>query len=251
MMNDAFIREIREGAGKPQIVTVGDTEHLLVPASWTEIEKPNPTIEPLKVGTLSGLVDYVKTVASVDEAGPVIVHIESPTYIKVRSILDEESARFRRHCYCVASLELVGSGVLSATRPDQWMDAETFMIGLMTGFVATPERGELLLLLAGIRESSVREVLDNTVSQEVKTGRGIHMVGSTTVKNPWLLAPYRTFREITQPESAFILRLASAEGASRPRAALFEADGGAWKLDAIEAIKAYLNEMLPDTMIIG
>lgn len=46
---------------------------------------------------------------------------------------------------------------------------------------------------------------------------------------------------VLQPESEFIFRLRSQAGAI-PECALFEADGGKWKLDAVLAIKAWLEQ---------
>ena len=53
------------------------------------------------------------------------------------------------------------------------------------------------------------------------------------------LKPFRTFREIEQPESEFILRYQNRNGIE---AALFEGDGGCWKLDAILRIKEWLSD---------
>ena len=238
-MDDSFIREIRQGQLPPTIID----ERVVVPPGWVELKTVYPTVEPLKVGTLAGLVDYVRMAAAAQEdTGPLIIHVESPSSVKVRSKLEDESTDFRRLCYCVASLDVVGAQSLAG----QWLDAEAFMVALFTGFVPSPDREDLALLIGSIRESSVREVVDDTVSQEVKTGRGIHLVGATKVKNPWLLAPYRTFRDVDQPASTFLLRLSGKEGEGKPKCALFESDGGVWKLHAIEGIKAYLEAALED-----
>ncbi|OSB00487.1 hypothetical protein B2H85_13365, partial [Clostridium botulinum] len=53
------------------------------------------------------------------------------------------------------------------------------------------------------------------------------------------LAPYRTFPEIEQPLSRFIFRMQQG-----PSAAIYEADGGAWRNQAMQRIKAYLEEEL-------
>jgi hypothetical protein len=248
MMDDSFIREVRQGAIPPSVLNVDGVSRLVMPPGWVEHKKVHPAVEPLKVGTLAGLVDYVKMAggATSDDTGPLVIHVESPSCVKVRSKLEDEATDFRRLCYCVASLDMVGTPPGAGI----WMDAETFMVTLLTGFVASDDRAELALLLGSIRESSVRDVVDDTVSQEVKTGRGIHLVGATAVKNPWLLAPYRTFREIDQPVSPFLLRLASGkENESKPKCALFECDGGVWKLNAIEHIKEFLATALEGTAV--
>lgn len=53
------------------------------------------------------------------------------------------------------------------------------------------------------------------------------------------LRPYRTFLEVEQPESEFLLRL--REGG---KIGLFEADGGMWKQQAKKNIAEYFQEEL-------
>ncbi len=60
---------------------------------------------------------------------------------------------------------------------------------------------------------------------------------------------YRTFREIQQPKSKFLFRLKQSE-TNLPTFAFFEADGGAWKLQAVEDIARYLRTKLPAEAII-
>ena len=87
--------------------------------------------------------------------------------------------------------------------------------------------------------------MDNGVSQQtVTTAGGVVLVGTAPVPNPVTLAPYRTFREIEQPESLFVLRMRTGKDGEKPTAALFEADGGSWKLEAIKRIAAYLREQV-------
>src|SRR5437870_4623366 len=75
-------------------------------------------------------------------------------------------------------------------------------------------------------------------SQTVTVKAGITRVEKAIVPNPVTLIPFRTFREVEQPSSSFILRLTGGE---KPKAALFEADGGQWKLEAIKNIKAFFD----------
>jgi hypothetical protein len=96
----------------------------------------------------------------------------------------------------------------------------------------------------------VRETVDDTVGQEVKTARGVVMSERTKVPNPVLLAPYRTFREVTQPESLFVLRLRSGDG-DKPRCALFEADGGTWKLEAIQNVATWLRAAITSVRVVA
>lgn len=80
---------------------------------------------------------------------------------------------------------------------------------------------------------------------------GIARVEEISVPNPVFLAPFRTFREITQPLSPFVLRMKQGREGGLPTVALFEADGGKWKLDAIQFIRDYLEGKIETVPIIA
>jgi hypothetical protein len=80
---------------------------------------------------------------------------------------------------------------------------------------------------------------DDGVSQAIQAKVGVATVATVQVPNPVVLAPFRTFVEVDQPESELIFRMQNG-----PRCALFEADGGAWKLTAMRNIKDYLHAAL-------
>lgn len=89
--------------------------------------------------------------------------------------------------------------------------------------------------------------LDDGISQEVQVKKGVSgsLAGGETTKGVYSLSPWRTFRECEQPESFFILRL-KAVSDGLPRAALFDAEGGSWRLTAVESIKSYLEEQFSE-----
>jgi hypothetical protein len=130
-----------------------------------------------------------------------------------------------------------------------WYDQESFIIGLQALFLPTPHRADVLKVIGTIREQQVKEHSDDGVTQKVTASAGQVLVTDIEVPNPVYLRPFRTFREIEQPESLFILRVRS--GKEKPMCALFEADGGAWKLEAINSIAAYLRERIKDVVIIA
>lgn len=53
--------------------------------------------------------------------------------------------------------------------------------------------------------------------------------------------PFRTFLEVEQPESEFLLRVDAEKGIG-----LFEADGGIWKLEAKRNIAEYFAKAMGD-----
>ena len=98
---------------------------------------------------------------------------------------------------------------------------------------------------------SVRETKDDGVAQEVSTSRGVHVLSASRVPNPVFLKPFRTFLEVEQPESGFVLRMKpGGPGQEKPQIALFECDGGRWEVQAVESIAAWLTEQVPGVAVI-
>lgn len=91
-----------------------------------------------------------------------------------------------------------------------------------------------------LTDGTVAQAEDDGVSQRTTVKQGVQLKENVTVKGRVTLRPYRTFREVEQPASEFIFRLRSRDGGV-PECALFEADGGKWKLDAVLTIKAWLE----------
>lgn len=83
------------------------------------------------------------------------------------------------------------------------------------------------------------EVQDNGISQMATVRDGVASLAKAKTPNPVTLRPYRTFNEVEQPASQFIFRINKLANL-----ALFEADGGKWKLEAVESIANYLKNEL-------
>ena len=60
------------------------------------------------------------------------------------------------------------------------------------------------------------------------------------------LQPFRTFVEVAQPESEFLLRIND-----RGEIGFFPADGGVWKLEATRNVAAYFEDKLKDMIEAG
>jgi hypothetical protein len=112
---------------------------------------------------------------------------------------------------------------------------------LQSSFVDNNDKGLLLKVTGCVKESMIKEVGDDGISQAATIKTGVASVNDVVVPNPVILAPYRTFPEIDQPTSRFIFRMKDG-----PRAALYEADGGAWRNAAMEMIKEYLQNKLSE-----
>lgn len=99
----------------------------------------------------------------------------------------------------------------------------------------------------------MKTAIDDGMTQIVEARQGIALVGDVAVPNPVMLTPFRTFRDVLQPSSLFVIRLQTGKAAGGlPEAAIFEADGGAWRLTAISRVRDWLVEHLPkDTPVLA
>jgi hypothetical protein len=230
---EALAQEIRE----PQVVTVDDRQHLLIPEGWKREQLPQPLTFPptVKVGTLLGLVGYLKENRDALALGGLVALVASPAHVDVFAPVQAPFGQ--RQWVACADLSLFGaSGFPFGT----WLDVEGFVIALQTHFVQTTPLADLLKIAGNVKDETVRQLDDDGMTQSVVARQGAALVDNVAIPNPITLAPYRTFREVEQPESRFLLRLRSGG----PTWALFESDGGAWRLRAVELVRAWLAERL-------
>lgn len=184
----------------------------------------------LQVSTLTGLVDYIK--ANIDQLkGKLLIQVKSYDEVRLYSPLTMDR---NREVFIQAQAILPDN-----VRYENFMDTERFNIMLQSSFVDNDDKKIILKYTGLVQDEAVKTTGDDGVSQAVTIKTGVASVGQAVVPNPVILAPYRTFPEVEQPESKFIFRM--KEG---PRAALFEADGGAWRNKAIQSIKEYLHQAL-------
>jgi len=195
-----------------------------------------PTIDhpdTLPLHSLEALVKMVQTEA---------VNAEKPLYITIPNHLTvlcfgqpHPDARFFRQVYYEAEATDVPGF------DDGFRDQEKAIIELRSKFVPGEGVDYLLDLLSRISKENGVTTNDNGVSQTVEARQGVALKTTVQVKPRVPLRPFRTFQEVEQPESEFLLRL-DEEG----NIGLFEADGGMWKLTARQTIKAFLEDKLAD-----
>lgn len=239
-MDGTFVQKLVETTAHPEIADIAGEQRLLAPAGWQEIKRPAPPVPGvLVINTLAGICDYIDANRDLLELKDLLLHVEDYDVVSLVSKLKGDF--HQRHHYVKAEAEDLFGGRFTF---DQYHDAEAFIVGLQALFVASTQRDELIALVGSIKEESVKETLDNGYAQSVKVAGGVVLVGEKRVPNPVVLSPFRTFREIEQPESPFVLRLQQGSPGQRPKIALFEADGGKWKLEAIKRVSTFLTEKL-------
>lgn len=123
---------------------------------------------------------------------------------------------------------------------------EVALIELRSLFIPNEGTAYLLDLLSRMTDENSVSTKDNGVTQTVEARQGVALNALVEVKPRVMLRPFRTFLEVEQPESEFLLRVDPDEGIG-----FFEADGGIWKLEAKKNIADYFNTNLADLIQAG
>lgn len=198
-----------------------------------------PSIEPIILHTLDSFIAFYKdTEGWGADCFPMFVHIEDATTVKLIGPVREDSSR---EVFAIAKAELpreISYGSFG--------DTENFNINLQSRFVESSDKKLLLKFTGLVKEENVKQTGDDGISQAITIKTGVASIGQAVIPNPVRLAPWRTFQEVSQPESLFVFRMKDG-----PTAALFEADGGAWRLEAIKNIKEYLEKELDSVVILA
>lgn len=192
----------------------------------------------VQLNTLDSLVDIIR-VELHKATTPLFVKITSPDCVEAFTTYHEDEDYTRDDMY-LARAELPRVDL------NKFIEHEDFMISLRSKFIENDDINYLLSLLASITDKNSVESNDDGISQSVQAKKGVVMVQTVNTKPRVTLQPYRTFLEVEQPASEFLLRL--KEGGY---VALFEADGGAWRLAAKKSIKEYLTNALLDEITEG
>ena len=204
------------------------------------LERPLP--DCLKTNTLRSIVDYIKQGFDFGDWGEdfdYIINVVDYQQVHLLLPLNDDSRR---------------PIIINCTAPQRdnltfgrFMDVTRFNIMMQSSFLDNigekDYKGILLKVVGNLGDGIVKNFGDDGVSQKTTIKTGVENLAEVKIPNPVVLAPFRTFAEVDQPESKFIFRLESGRG-DEPQAALFEADGGAWKVYAKEKIIEYFKEQL-------
>lgn len=167
----------------------------------------------------------------------VFVQVERYNIVKVFTTLDSDNER--HYLYdCNADTPAVTMG--------RFMAYENAVIELRSLYIPNDDTKYLLQLLSSISKESKVTSIDNGVTQKVEARSGIALSQMVEVKPRVSLKPFRTFIEVEQPESEFLLRI-NDDGCI----GMFPADGGVWKLEATRNVASYFENELKDLIESG
>lgn len=223
------------GLGNARVITVNERPYHA--SNGKGIKEPE--IQPLDINTLTGLVDYANNYPK----DGMFLHIMGPTKVELTG---EEFLPWKQRDCLVTSRFQGGDKYPFGT----FLPVEEFIVELQANFVQDETTATILQRVGNITDEAVKNVSDDGQTQTVQVRAGITRMSEANIPNPVTLRPFRTFTEIDQPASNYVLRLKSGAG-ELPRCALFKVDSGLWALKAIAGVKAWLRGQLPDINIIA
>jgi hypothetical protein len=206
----------------------------------------DPRPATIEVSSLSAIADYLNSKLEGVDLGKVFLHVVSPEEVELLAAYSgEENKRTR---ILVAKRD----NDAEAFRFDEFYETEAFVIGLMSLFEPTDDRATILKVASALVSESKIAKTDSGATAKLQVNAGVVNTSEIQDKDiPYvaILKPFRTFREVEQPSSAFVFRYKAIE--DKVGLKLIEADGGAWKHDAMVKIAVYFETEVKGLKVIA
>lgn len=186
----------------------------------------------LNLNTLDSLIDYLKSDMNNINSKRLMVIVEGPREVIV---CEEEDDDLNRNVLVTVE------AIIPNVQFGRYDSPSDFNISLQSLFVNADDRNTVIEFASALKIENGSEIVDDGIGQTATIKQGVASLAKAKAPNPVTLRPYRTFSEVEQPSSEFIFRINQLANM-----ALFEADGGKWRLDAINNIANYLKEELAD-----
>jgi hypothetical protein len=200
---------------------------------FIKIKQDDPVPSILEINTLTGIIDYIKN--DLDEENEYLIHVKSYNEVRLYGRYKKETAE--RNCYLVSIAPEFKFGF------NQWYDSEKFNINMQSQFLQDEVMKNMLSITGNISVIMTKDNEDDGITQKVIVKTGIVKKQETSIINPIRLTSMRTFTEIPQPSSLYVLRARQVHNGIE--FALFESDGGSWEHEVMLKIAEYLRENLP------
>ena len=197
-----------------------------------------PHVDRPECITVSGLDGICKLIRTEMEKVGVTILVQAKSY-KTVEVMTTYLPDFSRNALYRAEADVPGMRT-------GFRDRETALIELRSLFIPNEGTAYLLDLLSRITDEKSVSSKGNGVTQVVEARQGVALNAVVEVKPRILLRPFRTFLEVEQPESEFLLRVNADKGIG-----FFEADGGVWRLEAKRNIADYFARNLADLIDAG
>ena len=202
------------------------------------VEPPRHYLTTVEFGSLDAIIKMVKTELPclTDGTVPLFIRVNDHKSVDVFTGADDRAKREWPYAAKCKDTDF----------REGYRTQQEAIIELRSRFLPTNDVGYLLDLISSINNEEGVKSDDNGVTQTVTAKKGVSLMQNVVIKPRVELQPFRTFREIPQPVSEFILRLDE-----NGRVGLFEADGGVWKMEAKDSIMKYLSDGLREEIDVG
>jgi hypothetical protein len=194
--------------------------------------------------TLTSLVDYLKAnVECIDYKQLMIQVVDFKSVQLIERFTGDDKIR-------TEYFRSVLDSSLQSYRFGEYVGVEEFIIKTRALFQPTEDLETVVAIVSRVVQQDEINAADDGLSQTIQVKKGVSGALSQGIqtKGVYDLRPFRTFRELQQPASKFILRLKAMDG-ELPRVALFDAEGESWKYNAMLDIRDYLADALKETGI--
>lgn len=224
----------------PMVSAVGDRTYVFgKDGNFMEVEPDLDMVQEIRLNSLDAMVKFVTSEAV--RLTDSILYLTVPDHLTVKCFTSpgKECKNLRMALYEAKATDVPGWA------EKMQLGFEEAQIALRTRFQHTNDVEYAQKLLSDITTGCKVTYNDNGVATTIVTQQGVALQGKTTIRPIINLRPYRTFQEVEQPASDFLIRV------NDRYITFIEADGGMWKLAARETVKAYLEEKLSDLIADG
>ena len=196
------------------------------------------TIQTLKTDSMQSIIDFLLSGELKNDL--LFIHVVNEKDINLLSIVNAVTGH--RDVYLNAESKFDAPRFF-----DEFWDLESFKIKLLTLCEQSEERDSLASDIVTIISDESQSITDTGVGIEVACKSGISLVGKKKLPQFVNLKPIRTFLEIDQVESQFLIRVKKEE--SGVKIGLMEYAKEMWKIEAKSRIKHWLKSELKDSKI--
>ena len=223
----------------PEIRTLdGHTYIIDKNGDYTELRPDYFALDEINLTSLDAMVQFIRNEGLSQTDGILFVTIPSP--VSVRCFTSPNiPRRTRTFLYEAKATDVPGWS------EKMQLGFEEAQIALRTRFQHTNDTEYAQKLLSDISTGCKVTYNDNGVATNIVTQQGVSLQSKVQIRPLVNLRPYRTFQEIEQPASDFLIRI------NDRYISFIEADGGMWKLAARTTIKTYLEEELKGEISVG
>lgn len=222
---------------KGEIEEIGGINYFVNRNGVTQVEANMPA--RISTYTLSQFVGILENFGE-----KLNVNVFAPNQVSARLRYQDDNGDNRRVALCDFSQ------VYNPFSSGKYFEQEDFIIELLTKFPDGESRDNLIKLVSSVKAERMQTSDDDGISQVVAKKAGVVLAQIEKVKNFWPLTSYKTFPEVDQPVINYRLRL-HQRSEELPSFALYECDGGAWKVNCVNKVRAHLELLTKDLITVN